>query len=759
MAQTKVKLISDGVIVQGNLHASHGITTAHIGEGSNLYYTDARVSSYLSTNGYATQTDIVAAITDSAPVTLDTLNELAAALGDDPNFATTTATSLGLKAPLASPSFTGNATFAGNVGIGVTPENWATVGNTKAIQISTRGALWEAYNGVFLTNNIYFDGANKYIISQAAARLNLSSTGELQFFNAPSGTADATVPLVERMRIDSSGNVGIGQTSIPSTVLLDLKEPDAGSDLIIGLTAGTGGRAQIRSIAQANNFSAELSFYTVTGNSTSERMRIDSLGALTVSTAASTIATFKATGSGQNEKQLIIDTGGNRVILDAQTTAGASTNLVFQEGGGNVGIGVTPFAHSLETSVSVDLLGNGGIWGYNYATYANSNAYYDSGWKYKSDGPAAVLQVGGTNPTLTFRQAGSGTAGNPITYTQSFTILGSGNVGIGDTSPDSTLSLQNSQSTAANNTTTGSIFQALSPNSGIFMRNRGASAGIGGSSYSTQLFTDSGAGNFEIYNISSTFDLVFGTNATERMRIESDGDVLLTEGNLTMSGNTPFIVLSNTAETESGITFVDSADASQSAKITYDSGDKILRFYNNAAAERISIDSIGRMGFNSGIETDTRHYFYSNNNTGAAAGVALNIKIKSTQYAGTHVQFKGSQGNGGTIGYSNLTASYNTTGSDERLKKNITNWSENILDKFKDIQPKEFHFNQQDDSEEKQKGYIAQNEVDKFPEAYPLLYDDVSKEDRHQFNPSGMVVYLMKAIQELKEEIELLKNK
>ena len=50
MAQTKVKLISDGVIVQSNLHASHGITTAHVGEGSNLYYTDARVGSYLSTN-------------------------------------------------------------------------------------------------------------------------------------------------------------------------------------------------------------------------------------------------------------------------------------------------------------------------------------------------------------------------------------------------------------------------------------------------------------------------------------------------------------------------------------------------------------------------------------------------------------------------------------------------------------------------------------------------------------------------------------
>jgi hypothetical protein len=105
---------------------------------------------------------------------------------------------------------------SGNVGIGVTPESWATVGDTKAIQISTGGALWEAYNGVFLSNNIYFDGDNKYIASQAAARLSLSSTGELQFFNAPSGTADTTVPLVERMRITSGGDVLIGNTTVPA---------------------------------------------------------------------------------------------------------------------------------------------------------------------------------------------------------------------------------------------------------------------------------------------------------------------------------------------------------------------------------------------------------------------------------------------------------------------------------------------------------------------------------------------------------------
>jgi len=52
----------------------------------------------------------LALLVDSSPATLDTLNELAAALGDDPNFATTMTTALGLKAPLASPAFTGNPT-------------------------------------------------------------------------------------------------------------------------------------------------------------------------------------------------------------------------------------------------------------------------------------------------------------------------------------------------------------------------------------------------------------------------------------------------------------------------------------------------------------------------------------------------------------------------------------------------------------------------------------------------------------------------
>ena len=53
----------------------------------------------------------VTALVNSAAGTLDTLGEIATALGNDANLSTTLTTSIGLKAPLASPTFTGTVTL------------------------------------------------------------------------------------------------------------------------------------------------------------------------------------------------------------------------------------------------------------------------------------------------------------------------------------------------------------------------------------------------------------------------------------------------------------------------------------------------------------------------------------------------------------------------------------------------------------------------------------------------------------------------
>jgi hypothetical protein len=105
---------------------------------------------------------------------------------------------------------------SGNVGIGTTPNAWATAGGTKALQISTRSALWEAYNGVYLTNNMYYDGSEKYIESDEAGAIVIGGDGSIYFQNAVSGTAGGALTWNERMRITSGGDVLIGTQGIPN---------------------------------------------------------------------------------------------------------------------------------------------------------------------------------------------------------------------------------------------------------------------------------------------------------------------------------------------------------------------------------------------------------------------------------------------------------------------------------------------------------------------------------------------------------------
>jgi len=87
-------------------------------------YTDARETAI--TTAYQSYADTaeadaktyadaaVAGIVDSAPGTLDTLNELAAALGDDANYATTTTNAIATKLALAGGTMTGDIAMGGN---------------------------------------------------------------------------------------------------------------------------------------------------------------------------------------------------------------------------------------------------------------------------------------------------------------------------------------------------------------------------------------------------------------------------------------------------------------------------------------------------------------------------------------------------------------------------------------------------------------------------------------------------------------------
>jgi hypothetical protein len=152
------------------------------------------------------------ALVDSAPAALDTLNELAAALNDDASFSTTVTNSLALKAPLAAPAFTGDATFDSTtltidatnnrVGIGTaSPSNsldvYSPTTNVVARFKSGDNQAWI---------NITDDTSGTY-----GCLLGYDDDDSNLFM-----VADASVD--KKLVIKDSGNVGIGTTS-PSTKL------------------------------------------------------------------------------------------------------------------------------------------------------------------------------------------------------------------------------------------------------------------------------------------------------------------------------------------------------------------------------------------------------------------------------------------------------------------------------------------------------------------------------------------------------------
>lgn len=128
---------------------------------------------------------------------------------------------------------------SGNVGIGVTPSAWTSV--SKALQVSTTTLFSNNLTEIFGAN-IYRTGGGytpTYINSTYGGELgfNVNGVGEWTFSNAPSGTSGTTATLTERMRIDSSGNVLVNQTS----------QTGSAGVFAVANTAGSGGACCVTS--------------------------------------------------------------------------------------------------------------------------------------------------------------------------------------------------------------------------------------------------------------------------------------------------------------------------------------------------------------------------------------------------------------------------------------------------------------------------------------------------------------------------------
>jgi hypothetical protein len=164
---TKVTVDSKGRVTVGA-----SATTSDISEGTNLYYTDARVLSYLSANTYATQSYVntqVSNLVAAAPATLDTLNELAAALGNDPSFATTISTALGnrLRVDINTQGLSATQQGYGRTNLGLGTAATSNTGDFVAYR--TFGTAANSATGDFVAYRTFGTAANNNTGDFAAA--------------------------------------------------------------------------------------------------------------------------------------------------------------------------------------------------------------------------------------------------------------------------------------------------------------------------------------------------------------------------------------------------------------------------------------------------------------------------------------------------------------------------------------------------------------------------------------------------------------
>ena len=264
-------------------------------------------------------------------------------------------------------------------------------------------------------SNSYINGGNLGIGTsspsdkltvQGSVAFNLNSTTDVfKYYTGGAGlvyagtTTSTSIGFLtsgnERMRLDTSGNLGIG-TSSPSVKLQ-----------VYNSGGGTTTRFQTGTTASGNF----IDFYN----------------------AAGTRQGYVGTVDGSGNFYLHNDANAS-LYFDTNNT----TNMTLN-GSGNLGLGVTPSAWA--TLTGFDISTWGAVSAYTNQINVSSNAYYNGGWKYKQTNYATRYEQNSTGIHAWYT-APSGTAGNAISFTQAMTLDNSGNLGIGVTSLSYKLQLK-----------------------------------------------------------------------------------------------------------------------------------------------------------------------------------------------------------------------------------------------------------------------------------------------------------------------------
>ena len=561
---------------------------------------------------------------------------------------------------------------------------------------------------------------------------------------------------------------------------------------------------------------------TVSGDTTIASDVYITAGALSITGDGSNAVTFTESGAGKMtivaiddiildaanvgigtdipDTKLTVDAGTSNIALklistdskvyigfsdDSTTTVpiigGDDDDLIFNTGGsermrissaGDVGIGTSSFSHF---STAKHLLVEGDVVNTNsiaqvisydnlssLAMYSGESSTDDPAIIYQNDlrfGSATSVGLGGYAERMRIDSSGNvgiGTA-SPVTLKSATTLQVLGNIKAGTTNDSGLISLGDIASTDAN--------------VGIWRGAAGAYAGVG-----------------NYLNIGGYDGITFTTGAadiasqTERMRITSAGLVGIgtTSPSSYWAGATSLVVYeaghggitiaSSSSSYEGSLAFADgtSGDEGYAGLIRYNHTADYMEFYTQGSG-RMTIGATGDTNIKGNItSTKTTPQLIlegrGSGNSGAAvqflgwANSNANWQLGNA-IAGAGFQIRASA-TVGDVDFATVATIAASTGvytatSDVNRKKDFEN-SEIGLKEVMELQPKLFRMKTESEDTDKHLGFIAQEVKEVIPQAYVEQGEDNDKIIGLSQMP--IIAALTNAIQELKAEIELLKQ-
>jgi hypothetical protein len=187
-AEGVISIAAPGIGYTTGVVSNQGGTRFNITVGGNtLSGTLNEFNTALTDGNFATESYVstaISSIIDSAPATLNTLNELAAAINDDASFAASVTATLGTKAPLDSPTFTGTVVLPTNT-IRSSDLTWEMY--SAESQLPNPGVKHGMFAHVHGTGGGYFAHSGKWW------RLALMDEPSVDYYVTSSGTGSYIV--------------------------------------------------------------------------------------------------------------------------------------------------------------------------------------------------------------------------------------------------------------------------------------------------------------------------------------------------------------------------------------------------------------------------------------------------------------------------------------------------------------------------------------------------------------------------------------